>query len=129
MGRVRRRNRVFEIDRRIDAPVEATWDVLIDTERWPEWGPSVRSVACADRRIRDGSTGRIRTVGGVEPSFEITTFESHRWAWRVARIPATGHRVERLDRGCRVVFELPALAAGYAPVYRVALSRIGELVE
>lgn len=119
----------MEIDRRIDAPVEAAWDVLIDTRRWPEWGPSIRRVECTDERIRTGSTGRVWTVGGLELPFEITTCEDRRWSWEVAGVSATGHRVEPLDRGCRVVFELPLLAAGYAPVCLAALSRIAGLLE
>lgn len=129
MGRVRRRGRVLEVDRRVDALADTAWDVLIDTRQWPEWGPSIRRVECSDRRIRADSTGRLWTVGGLELSFEVTTCEDRRWGWRVAGVSATGHRVEPLDRGCRVVFELPVLAAGYVPVCLVALSRIAELVE
>jgi uncharacterized protein YndB with AHSA1/START domain len=121
--------RTLEVDRRFDASAETVWDVLIDTERWPEWGPSVRSVECPDRRIRAGSRGRVETVGGLDLPFEITACEEYRWTWRVARIPATGHRVEPLDRGCRCVFEIPLVAAGYAPVCRIALSRIASMVE
>lgn len=129
MSRIRLRGRVLEVDRRIDAPAEDVWDVLIDTQRWPEWGPSIRRVECDNRRIRAGSTGRLWTVGGLELPFEITTCEDHRWRWRVAGVSATGHRVENGDQGCRVVFELPAIAAGYVPVCWVALSRIDGLVE
>lgn len=129
MGRVRLRGRVLEVARRIDAPAEEVWDVLVDTRRWPEWGPSIRRVECSDRRIRAGSAGRLWTVGGLELPFEITTCEGRRWSWRIAGVSATGHRVERLDRGCRVVFELPVIAAGYAPVCCIALSRIAGSVE
>jgi hypothetical protein len=129
MGSVRRRGHTLEVDRRIDAPAEAAWDVLIDTRRWAEWGPSIRRVECTDRRIRAGSTGRLWTVGGLELPFEVTTCEDRRWSWRVAGISATGHRVEDAGRDCRVVFEVPLLAAGYVPVCLLALSRIAELLE
>ncbi|MFC7222414.1 SRPBCC family protein [Halalkalicoccus sp. GCM10025322] len=129
MCRVRLRGRVLEVGRRIDAPAEEVWDVLVDTRRWPEWGPSIRRVECSDRRIRTGSAGRLWTVGGLELPFEITTCEDRHWSWRVAGVSATGHRVERLDRGCRVVFELPVIAAGYASVCCIALSRIARSVE
>lgn len=129
MSPVRRRGRTLEVDRRIDAPAEAAWDVLVDTRRWPEWGPSIRRVECSDRRIRAGSTGRLWTVGGLELPFEVTTFEDRRWGWEVAGVPATGHRSEDAGRGCRVVFELPVFAAGYVPVCLLALSRIAALLE
>jgi hypothetical protein len=64
--------------------------------------------------------------------FEVTSFdaEARRWTWRVARIPATGHRVEELGAArSRVGFEIPLLAAGYAAVCRSALSRIARLAE
>jgi hypothetical protein len=67
-------------------------------------------------------------VAGVWLPFSITTCEEFRWTWSVARIPATGHRVDPLaaDR-CRAVFELSPLAVGYAPVCRTALRRLDRL--
>ena len=52
------------------------------------------------------------------------------WGWEVAGIPATGHRVESLgpDR-CRVVFEVPLLAAPYLTVCRLAAQRIRNILE
>jgi len=41
-------------------------------------------VACEDREIRPGSTGRIETVLGIRVSFEIVVCEPYRWTWRVA---------------------------------------------
>lgn len=111
------------------APVDAVWDVLVDTDRWPEWGPSVRAVDVPVRRIERGTTGRVRIPGGVWVPFEVTACEPYRWSWDVARIPATGHTVEPLgaDR-CRVAFDMSLLAGGYAPVCREALSRIATIV-
>ncbi|PSQ19113.1 polyketide cyclase [Halobacteriales archaeon QS_8_69_26] len=123
--------RRIEVAAAVDAPPAAAWDLLIDTHRWPEWGPSVRAVECEDRWIRFGSTGRVVLPGGVRVPFAVDGFdpEVRRWTWRVARIPATGHRVDDLGSGCRVVFELPVLAAGYAPVCHLALRRIRNLLE
>lgn len=123
--------RRVEVSAVVDAPARAAWDLLIDTRRWPEWGPSVRAVECTDRRIRAGSTGRVRIPGGIRLPFEIDGFDATtmRWTWRVARIPATGHRVVPLNGHCRVAFELPLVAAGYAPVCRRALGRIADLLE
>ncbi|MCL7418595.1 MAG: SRPBCC family protein [Halalkalicoccus sp.] len=121
--------RTVDVARTVDAPAEAVWDLLVDTRRWPEWGPSITDVDCRDRRIRTGSTGRVRVIGGLELPFEITYLDAYRWTWEVAGIPATGHRVEPHNGSCRAVFEVPVLAAGYVPVCRLALSRIASLAE
>lgn len=112
---------------------ETAWDLLTDTDRWPEWGPSVRAVECDRRSIEAGTTGRVRVPGGFWIPFEITACRPYRWTWHVGKIPATGHRVDAPARGspeegCRVVFELPVLAAGYAPVCLRALGRIESLL-
>jgi hypothetical protein len=130
--------RRLELSRKIDAPPGAAWTLLVETARWPEWGPSVRAVDCEDERIRAGSSGRVRIPGGLWLPFEIdavsplpddpSTGDSGRWTWHVARIPATGHRVEACPRGARVVFELRLFAAGYAPVCERALNRIEQLL-
>ncbi|PSQ36760.1 polyketide cyclase [Halobacteriales archaeon SW_10_66_29] len=103
------------------------WELLTDTERWPDWGPTVTGVESEDRGIRAGTTGRVQLPIGLWLPFEVTSYGEHRWTWDVARIPATGHRVEREGEGCRVGFELPLYAAGYALVCRRALARIETL--
>jgi hypothetical protein len=110
----------------IAAPAARVWSILTDTRAWPAWGPSVSRVECAQRYITAGSRGRVRTVIGVWLSFEITDFVDGRyWSWKVAGIPATGHRVEPLGRdSCRLSFEVPTLAAPYLAVCRVACLRI-----
>ncbi|MFB6084689.1 MAG: SRPBCC family protein [Halorientalis sp.] len=118
--------RRLRVAREIDAPAEVLWDFLTDTDRWPEWGPSVRAVDCDARRISAGTTGHVETVGGLRVPFEITSCRDRRWTWRVARILVTGHRVEG-ERPCRVVFELPLLAGGYAPVCARALQELARL--
>ena len=117
------------VSRVLGAPRETVWELLTDTERWPEWGPSVRAVEATDRYIRAGTTGRIETPVGVSVPFEVTDCREFRWEWDVARLPATGHRVERVgeDRS-RVAFELSPLLAGYVPVCKRALDRIEAVV-
>jgi hypothetical protein len=120
--------RRFEVSKELPVPADRAWSLLVDTERWPEWGPSVRSVECADREIGVGTTGYVETPLGIRIPFEITACEPYRWTWRIARIPATGHRVESLGpERCRVIFEVPLLAGAYVPVCRRALSRIDEI--
>jgi len=124
--------RRIDVSRAVAAPADAAWELLTDTARWPAWGPSVSAVASTDRRIRAGTTGRVR-VGGPGPGlwlpFEVTACEPHRWTWTVARLPATGHRVDPRDDGCRVAFEVPPVAAAYVPVCRRALGRIADSLE
>ena len=120
--------RRIEVSREVGVPADRAWSLLIDTDRWPEWGPPVRAVECVDSEIRAGSTGRVETVLGVRVPFEVVACEPYRWTWRVARIPATGHRVDSIGGNrCRVVFEVPLPAVGYVPICRRALARIAEL--
>jgi uncharacterized protein YndB with AHSA1/START domain len=115
------------VSREIGADRDAVWEVLCDTERWPEWGPSVSDVRSPERVIETGTAGEVQVAGGPWVPFEITECQDYRWTWRVAKIPATGHRVEEEPGGCRVVFEIPLAAAGYAVVCERALSRIERL--
>jgi len=120
-------SRRLVIRRPVDAPVDVVWDVLTDTERWPDWGPSITDVESADRFITAGSRGRVRALGAVWLPFEITSYGTYRWTWTVARVPATGHFVETHPAGAVVGFELPPLAVGYVPVCQRACARIGAL--
>lgn len=124
--------RRIEVGARLAASPASAWDALVDTARWPEWGPSVTDVDYDHRRVRQGSTGRVRLPGGVWIPFRVTEVEEgRRWTWRIARVPATGHRVDRVDgeTACRVVLEVPPLAVGYVPVCRRALGDLAGLLE
>jgi uncharacterized protein YndB with AHSA1/START domain len=126
--------RQFAVSRVVDASAGRVWDVLTDTTRWDEWGPSVAAVDCPTRYVHEGVTGRVRVSRtGLWVPFEIDSYvdgeETKRWTWRVARVPATGHRVDALGEQCRVTFEVPLVAAGYVPVCRRALDRLARLVE
>ena len=117
------------VDRFVPAAPGVVWDLLVDTARWPDWGPSVTAVELEHdgSRIRAGSTGRVNAVGVWVP-FRITDFdEGRRWSWVVAGIPTTTHSVEPAAGGCRVGFGVPLVAAPYALGCRVALGRIDRL--
>lgn len=116
------------VSRVVAADPDAVWDVLTDTEQWSVWGPSVTAVKCEERTISAGTTGEVQVLGGPWISFVVTSCRDYRWTWRVADIPATGHFVQQVVDGARVGFEIPLLAAGYAPVCQRALDRIEELV-
>jgi hypothetical protein len=75
-----------------------------------------------------GATGTVRTSLGVAVPFTVTEFEPGRhWAWKVAGIPATHHRVEPADGGARASMAAPLWAAGYLSVCSIALRRIDAI--
>jgi len=83
-------------------------------------GPAIDAVESGDRYVTTGTTGRVR-VGGAWLPFRVTACNGRRWDWRIAGIPATGHRVDSYagesDRS-RVVVEVPIVAAWYVTVCR-----------
>ena len=113
----------------ISTPARVVWSILTDTTLWPVWGPSVSAVDAPSRFVCLGMRGRVRTAVGLWVPFSISELDlGRRWAWRVAGLPATGHRVEALTPGtCRAVFEVPRWAVPYAIVCRVALGRIARI--
>lgn len=113
--------------RRVAAPPDRVWDLLVDTRRWPEWGPSVLDVETHPPRIEEGSTGRVRTSLGHWLPFAVTRASEWSWAWRIGPVQATGHRVVPRDTSCRVGFEVPLYAAPYLLVCWWALRRIETL--
>jgi hypothetical protein len=121
----------IKVGRNIDASSATVWRMITDTHSWVRWGPSIIAVECDERSIRGGSQGRIKTRLGFWVPFVVTTYEHGRyWHWRVGGIPATGHRVEPLAaEQCRLVFEVPAWAAPYAMICRLALHRITRLLK
>jgi uncharacterized protein YndB with AHSA1/START domain len=117
------------VHRDIEAPASVLWELLVNPQRWPSWGPSVVRAVVDDGDLRLGSRGVVTTVGGLRLPFEITAFEpGTRWAWSVAGVPATDHTVEPLasDR-CRVGFGAPWAVAPYLAVCRSALARLDAL--
>jgi hypothetical protein len=120
---------MLEVSADIASSAAVAWRLLTDTHAWPQWGPSVRAVDATARFITAGMTGRVQTTPGLWLPFEITDWQQGRaWAWRVAGIPATGHRVAPLTASsCRVAFTIPRWAPFYRPVCHAALHRLNAL--
>jgi len=119
----------LEVSHVLSVPAADAWDALVDTTQWPDWSPTIRGVEATDRRIRAGTTGRVR-LPGVWVPFEITACTERRWSWCVLGIPTTGHRVDDLgDDRCRIAFELPLSQTGYAPVCLRALKNVETRLE
>ena len=115
--------------RDVAADPATVWQILTDLDRWPEWGPTVRS-ACLDDGgvLAAGSRGTVTTVGGVRLPFVIDELTPGRsWSWRVAGVHATDHHVEPTAGGCRVRMAVPLVAAPYLAVCEIALRRIERL--
>ncbi|RDH80381.1 SRPBCC family protein [Mycolicibacterium moriokaense] len=120
---------MLSVSRHIDAPADAVWKVLVDTDAWPKWGPSVTGGEVDGGALALGATGRVHTPFGVALPFTITEFEPGRsWAWSVAGVPATAHAVEPDGTGCRASMSAPWWAPAYLPVLAVALARIDRMV-
>lgn len=118
------------VEREVAAPAEEAWALLVDVDRWHEWGPSVTGAGLDGDRLEVGATGWVRTVVGVRVPFEITSFDDGaQWGWRVAGVPATDHRVRPIgDDRCVVGFGVPPLTAPYGLVCRRALRTIDRLL-
>jgi len=120
-----------KIGRRLHVPSDVVWDVITDTTRWPEWGPSVSAVDCRERYVRKGIRGRVRLPFSMWVPFAITEYEDRRyWAWNIWGVRATGHRIEPLgDGSCLLIFEVPFFAAPYLFICWLAIRRIASLLE
>ncbi len=117
------------VSREIEAPAEAVWELLVDLDRWPDWGPTVRAATLDGPALALHRQGRVQTAAGPWLPFRITDFEEGRaWSWAVAGIPATEHRVDPLGpHRCRAQFGAPWAAAPYLAVCAVALRRLDAL--
>lgn len=115
------------VSRYIDAPPEEVWELFVDTDMWPVWGPSITEVSTSERHIDTGATGQVRVRGGIWLPFTVTVVSDFRWTWRIGPVSATGHRVEPADGGCRAAFEVPLLAVPYIPVCVLGLGALSSL--
>ena len=122
-------NRI-SIGKRYKTSPDVLWNVITDTDQWPLWGPTVKSVDLAERFIRQGSKGRVLTAVGIWLPFVIVEYDHAQfWSWKVASVKATGHRILSTNtEDCSLWFEIPMMAAPYGLVCRMALDRIGNLL-
>jgi uncharacterized protein YndB with AHSA1/START domain len=122
---------MLTVDRVIAAPPQAAWDVLVDLDAWPQWGPTVRHAALdpAFPQLSLHATGTVQSWLPVPLRFVVTEFDpGRRWSWAVAGVGATSHAVDPVDGRARVTFGVPWWAGAYLPVCAVALRRIEGLL-
>jgi uncharacterized protein YndB with AHSA1/START domain len=116
---------MWTVSRRIQTPADAVWQLLVDLDDWPRWGPTVQRAELDGGVLTFGTKGRVWTPVGLPLPFEITEFVPGRsWAWQVAGVPATRHGVDPEDDGCRAWMSAPLWAPAYLPVLAIALQRI-----
>jgi uncharacterized protein YndB with AHSA1/START domain len=119
---------MLTVSRHIDAPAEVVWEVLVDLQAWPQWGPSVVGASVDGDGVSLGARGHVQTAVGITLPFTITEFEpGRRWAWAVAGVPATEHLVEPDGTGCRASMSVPWWAPGYLAICAIALARIDRM--
>ena len=116
------------------ASPEVVWDRYVHPGRWHEWSPQIRSVDCTDDTIAGGTTGTVHGPCGIGVDFEIldVDVEKQCWSWRVVAVGirlTLGHGVDAGpgESGCRTTLTIdgpPPVVVGYAPLARVALSRL-----
>ena len=122
-------DRMPTVDRAMSVPAESVWDVIVDLDAWPVWGPTVVGAQLdTPGPLALSSRGKVWTPVGVPLPFEIIEFVDGRvWAWRVLGVPATRHEVIPTDTGCVLRFGVPLWAPAYLTVMALALPRIERL--
>lgn len=118
--------------RAVAAPTAVVWDLLVDLDAWPRWGPTVTAARLDDggRLLTSGARGAVRTPVGLWVPFAVTELSEHTlWSWSVGGVPATTHRVREQGDGSVVELGAPWWAAAYLPVLEVATRRLAALAE
>lgn len=122
---------MLSVHRIIAAPPQALWELLVDLDAWPRWGPTIASAELNPpyRELELGATGSVQTPLLVGAPFMVTEFDPGRfWAWQVAGIPATSHRVDPAPQGARVTMAVPWWAGPYLGICSIALRRMEKMV-
>lgn len=112
--------------------VGTVWQRYVEPRLWPTWSPQIRSVEYDHPRLRPGTTGVVRTFGGLGIPFTIEEVVSaeHTWRWRVEAlgIPLRlDHGVCAHPRGCQTWLEVtgpPVITRVYARAATIALRRL-----
>ena len=107
------------------------WKLLVDLESWPKWGLTIRRAELDPPHtgLALHATGTVQTPLLVSLPFVITEFDPGRhWAWTVAGVSATRHRVEPWGDGARGTIAVPWWSAAYLTVCGIALRRIDDML-
>jgi uncharacterized protein YndB with AHSA1/START domain len=105
----------------VDAPPKTIWQILMDTDRWPEWNASIEKVEWTrGDTIEEGNRVRITQPRLPTREWEVIEVEAGRYfAWRVVAfgVRTVGtHDVGPIDGGHSLV-TLGILQTGFlAPI-------------
>ncbi|MEE8600042.1 SRPBCC domain-containing protein [Euzebya tangerina] len=94
----------YHVERTINAPARAVWDLLTDATSYPDWNPAVVSITGP---IELGRTIQLRSIVNPKRTFKLTVTEMsapNRLVWSDG-LPLglfTGERTFRLDETDRV---------------------------
>lgn len=120
----------------VAAPRELVWQELIDLDRWPVWGPTVRAARLdgGGRELHADASGGVQTPVGLWLPFAVDDWRrdgaTWLWSWRVGGVSATTHSVTAIDADrSRLEMAVPWWAPTYLGVIRIALARIRREVE
>lgn len=102
----------YERSIQIDAEPAVVWPVLADVDRWPEWTPTILSVARQNSSAFGlGSTAKVKAKGFPESVLTVTEFSPGRsfsWEGRggVGLRVLFAHEIEPADGGSRVTLSV-----------------------
>lgn len=107
----RHRMRRFSITTDIAAPAERVWAVMIDTDHWHEWTPSVTSIRrLGDGPLAVGSRAIIRQPGFPPARWRVTAVEpGQSFTWQSVGpgfLAVASHRVEPAAAGSRATLSI-----------------------
>ncbi len=111
----------FKREMEIDAPVEKVWEVMTDSNHWPQWFPGMDSVANVTSTSQGGSfewtdegrTGRGSVVSAVPMKrLEIMTQMGDDKDSHVFTLRPSGGFLGLSDDECQVEYTLDTLMGG-----------------
>ena len=72
---------MLAVDRLIAAPSSAAWNVLVDLDAWPQWGPTVSGARLDSphTELSLGATGVVRTSLGFGVPFVVILIARGPW--------------------------------------------------
>jgi carbon monoxide dehydrogenase subunit G len=121
----------YERTVQIGAPPAAVWAVIADVERWPEWTPSILSVARKEPGpLGLASTASVRSKGFRESALRVTEFSPGcSFTWVGSGGPGLrvvlAHAVEPIGGGSRVTLTVSA-AGPSAPLVGWLVARMSK---
>lgn len=108
------------------------WQRYVQPRLWPTWSPQIRSVEYEHPVLLPGTTGTVRTFGGIGIPFDIEEVAAaeRTWTWRVR----VGGLTVRLQHGVLphakgsetwlAVSGPPVISQAYAQIATIALRRL-----